>query len=181
MDKLIGVILCGGESRRMGRDKGLILKKGTPWAFYMAEKLTSFCLPVVFSVNAMQTDDYAAQFPGVRLVVDKEVIPAGGPLKGVLSVHQEFPENDLLLLACDMMDVDLATIGQLVEGYRAGGDYEWYAYQREGFFEPFCAIYTAAGLEMAQLNISLQGLLKQGRTKGLAVTNSEAFKNYNTL
>lgn len=181
MDKLMGVILCGGESRRMGRDKGLILKDGVPWALCMMDKLKPFFLPVVFSVNAVQTDDYIAQFPGVRLVVDREGIPAGGPLKGLLSVHEQFPDKDLLLLACDMVDMDQATIGQLVEGYRTGGEYEWYAYREEGFFEPFCAIYTAEGLEANLQAISLQQLLRKGKTKGLAVTNNEAFKNYNTL
>ena len=179
--KLMGVILCGGESRRMGRDKGLILKEGVPWALYMMDKLKPFSMPVVFSVNTVQTEDYTAQFPGVRLVADREGIPAGGPLKGLLSVHEQFPEKDLLLLACDMVDMDGATIGQLVEGYRAGGEHEWYAYRQEEFFEPFCAIYTAAGLEWNSQAISLQGLLRMGRTKGLTVTNSEAFKNYNTL
>lgn len=181
MNNLVGVILCGGESRRMGRDKGLILKDGVPWALYMADKLTSFGLPVVFSVNAVQVDDYTVQFPGVRLLVDREVIPAGGPLKGLLSVHRQFPDKDLLLLACDMIDMDQATIGQLVEAYRAGGGYEWYAYREDEFFEPFCAIYTAAGLETGMQELSLQQLLRRGRTKGLAVTNSEAFKNYNAL
>ncbi|HVW60272.1 MAG TPA: molybdenum cofactor guanylyltransferase [Puia sp.] len=181
MDKLMGVILCGGESRRMGRDKGLILKDGVPWALYMTDKLKPFSLSVVLSVNAVQADDYTAQFPPVRLVVDKEDIPAGGPLKGLLSVHERFPDKDLLLLACDMVDMDRATIGQLLEGYRAGGGYEWYAYRQEEFFEPFCAIYTAVGLTAAPPHISLQRLLRQGRTKALAVSNKDAFRNYNTL
>jgi molybdopterin-guanine dinucleotide biosynthesis protein A len=181
MNKLMGVILCGGESRRMGRDKGLLHRGGVPWVLHMADKLISFHLPVIFSVNASQADVYAAQFPGIRLVVDSGDIRAGGPLKGLLSVQRQYPDKDLLLLACDMVDMDRVTIGQLLEAYRAGGDYECYAYREGEFFETFCAIYTAAGLKAALQNISLQQLLKKGRTKPLVIPDIAAFRNYNTM
>jgi len=64
MGALIGVILCGGESRRMGRDKGLLEKDGIPWARYMADRLMPYNLPVVFSVNPSQADAYAHAMPG---------------------------------------------------------------------------------------------------------------------
>lgn len=179
MSNLVGVILCGGESSRMGRDKGRILKDGTPWALRMADKLAPFGLPVVFSVNASQVDDYTVQFPGIRLVVDEVDVP--GPLKGLLSVHRQIPDKDLLLLACDMVDMDQDTIGGLLEAYRTGGPYVYFAYYDEGFYQPFCAIYTVAGLEGALGGNSLQGLLRVGRTKALDLPNSEAFRNYNTM
>jgi molybdopterin-guanine dinucleotide biosynthesis protein A len=180
MDNLIGVILCGGESSRMGRDKGRILKEDIPWALYMADKLAPFRLPVIFSVNASQVDDYTVQFPAVRLVVDSAAAPAGGPLRGLFSVHERWPDKDLFLLACDMVDMDQGTIGGLLEAYRMGGPYEFYAYREEGFFQPFCAIYTAAGVKQNGQVHSLQELLRRGKTKSLAVLRSEAFRNYNT-
>ena len=36
---LMGLVLCGGESRRMERDKGLLLHDGVPWALYAGRKL----------------------------------------------------------------------------------------------------------------------------------------------
>ncbi|MDO6431241.1 molybdenum cofactor guanylyltransferase [Flavitalea sp. BT771] len=174
----MGVILCGGNSSRMGRDKGLMLREGVPWARHMADKLSPFHLPVVFSINASQVDAYSAFVPAAALVTDN--VPVSGPLKGLLSVHEQFPGTDLLLLACDMLDVDGPTIGHLIASYGAGG-YEFYAYQESTFFQPLCAIFTAAALERGTQEPSLQMLLRHGKTRSLAVLRSEAFRNYNSL
>ena len=178
MGALIGVILCGGESRRMGRDKGLLEKDGIPWARYMADRLMPYNLPVVFSVNPSQADAYAHAMPGDRLVTDS--VAADGPLKGLLSVHEQFPDKDLLLLGCDMLDMDAPTIERLIEEYCNNG-YNFYAYVENGFFQPLCGIYTAGGLAGPPTAVSLQQLLRQGKTKSLVITNNEAFRNYNKL
>jgi len=178
MAALMGVILCGGESRRMGWDKGLLLKDGAPWVKHMADKLAAYGIPVVFSVNTSQIDAYTAALPGARLVADSAA--ADGPLKGLLSIHEQFPDKDLLLLACDMLDMDAVTLQRLIDAWREGG-YELYSYCEGTFFEPLCGIYTAAGLAGKQVAPSLQNLLRQGKTKSLVMVNNEAFRNYNTL
>jgi molybdopterin-guanine dinucleotide biosynthesis protein A len=178
MAALLGVILCGGESRRMGRDKGLIQKDGIPWARHMADKLTPHNLPVVFSVNSWQWDQYTLALPGANLVTDGEI--ADGPLKGLLSVHEQFPDKDIILLGCDMLDMDSQTIGRLIEEHAKGG-YDFYAYVDKGFFQPLCGIYTSSGLNDGIKYISLQQILRQGNTKSLVILNNEAFRNYNTL
>ena len=185
-NNLLGVVLCGGESRRMGRDKGLLLKDGITWARVMADKLVNLGLEVVFSVNAGQVEHYNLQMPGAILVVDE--IAIGGPLNGLLSVHTLFPDKDILLLACDMLDMDEATIAALLEVWHTGTD-EFYAFAEGGIFQPLCSIYTAAALAAPHtaalmgrpLVISLQQLLRKGKTKSLVPLRSEAFRNYNTL
>src|SRR6185437_1962298 len=125
-NRLTGVVLCGGESRRMGSDKGLLLKDGRPWALYMAEKLERCELPVLFSINARQTEAYVAVLPPGRWVVDSRGL--AGPLEGVLSIHEKYPDLDLLVVACDMPDLDERTIAGLVDAYAQNGSYEFYAY-----------------------------------------------------
>ena len=144
----------------------------------MADKLSPFHISVVFSVNASQVSAYSAVVPDAPLVTDNVAVP--GPLGGLLSVHEQFPGKDLLLLACDMLDVDMPTIGHLIASYSAGG-YEFYAYREGAFFQPLCAVFTAAGLEHGVQAPSLQLLLRQGKTKSLAILRSEAFRNYNSL
>ena len=89
INKLLGVILCGGKSTRMGADKGLLEKNGKAWVKIIAEKLLSLKLPVVVSINNQQREAYANLFSLDELVVDS--IDIQGPLKGLLSVHQKFP------------------------------------------------------------------------------------------
>ena len=188
MNNLLGVVLCGGESRRMGRDKGLLERDGVPWAHYVAEKCSPFDLPVIFSVRPAQIPAYRAVIPEGGFLEDK--LDLAGPLNGLLSVHKTFPEKDLLLLACDMLDLDEATIGAVIELYRSGSYSrdEFYVYQEGAFAQPFCGIYTAGGLTSVYRSIredglddfSLQSILRKGKTRRLKISRMEAFANYNS-
>jgi len=177
MSNLMGVVLCGGESRRMGRDKGLLQTDGQPWVLRMGEKLGKNQLPVVYSINKKQVAGYATWLPAESAVVDSE--PGAGPLKGLMSVHRKYPGSDLLPVACDMQDLDIDTIARLISVWRNGGA-DFYAYEVEGFLQPFCAIYGADALRRGRDAASLRGLLEKGELRRLPGT-TPAFRNYNTL
>lgn len=189
LSNLSGVVLCGGESRRMGRDKGLLPIGDTCWAIHMAAKLASWKIPVFYSINAGQLANYGALIPADRLIVDALGIP--GPLEGLFSVHQKLPGRDLLLLACDMPDLDTATIGGIIDVYRGGGPYDFYVYQAgRSVAQPFGGIYTSAGLGAFwsffaggedRGDHSLQSLLNKGRTRRLPIERVDVFRNYNSL
>ena len=115
VSELIALVLCGGESRRMGRDKGLMLKDGMPWAQYIGQRLASYGR-VFYSIHPRQREAYAAVLPADRLIVDSLDIP--GPLNGLLSAHVVMPESDILLVACDMLDMDPATLDRLVSAWQ---------------------------------------------------------------
>ena len=177
---LLGVVLSGGESRRMGRDKGLLLTDGRPWVLHMGEKLRLQGLPVVYSINSLQTAAYSAILPAESMVVDTG--EREGPLDGLFSVHRQFPRHDLLVVACDMQDLDAETLMGLIAAYHIE-EADAYAYEVEGILQPFCAIYTAETLarayQLMEAN-SLQQLLHSGIIRRLP-GKVEAFRNYNTL
>jgi len=181
MANLIGVVLCGGESRRMGRDKGLIETDGMSWAERMGKKLASSGLQVVYSVRAEQSAAYSAALGQATLVVDS--VDLGGPLNGLFSVHGRFPANDLLVIACDMQDMDDGTIGELIGEYKKGGA-EFYIYYDGGFAQPFCAIYTTAGLSRVSGEIGeerrMRAIIEKGSVRKLAIRRIAAFTNYNS-
>lgn len=178
---LIGVVLCGGQSQRMGRDKGLIEQEGSCWALRMGRKLAQVGLPVLYSIRAEQEDAYAGVLGEVMRVTD--VVEAGGPVNGLLSVHAICPDSDLLVLACDMQDMDEETILRLLDEYRKGGA-EFYVYYDGEFAEPFCAVYTAAGLEKVKAKIgeerSMRAVIGMGTVRRMEITRREAFGNYNS-
>jgi len=183
---LLGVILCGGESRRMGRDKGLLLADGVPWALHMAEKLRPWGLPVVYSINKGQYETYSAHLPGQRLVVDR--LGLAGPLEGLLTVHAAYPGSDLLLLACDLQDLDAETLSGLIGKYLAE-EANAYAYRDADGLQPLCAIYTSVLLrpryeavkEGRAIDVRLRSLLDGEGVRLLEAGSEGAFRNYNTL
>jgi len=187
MDKLLGVVLCGGESRRMGHDKGLLPVGDTIWALSVAGKLAPFGIPVIFSINDRQWDSYSAYISPDHLVTD--TVDVKGPLKGLLSVHKKLPGRNLLLLACDMPDLDESTIRKMITAYREEDPYDFFVYQDQGFAQPFCGIYTSHGLEKEYAlalhhdlpDFSLQAMLNNANTRRLTIDHIEAFRNYNTL
>ncbi|NJM93992.1 MAG: molybdenum cofactor guanylyltransferase [Cytophagales bacterium] len=147
----LGLVLSGGQSTRMGYDKGLILHQGLPWFIHAQQKLSSLGLEVVVNVNAAQRQPYAA-WPGCApLVVDKPL--SQGPLRGLLSVHVLFPERDLLVLPPDMLYVkchllaDLLTLSTQQQGRIV-------AYESPKGVEPFPAIYPARVLAEVALALA---------------------------
>lgn len=179
--------MCGGESRRMGTDKGLIPINNTCWAAFMAGKLAATPLPVFVSINRTQEQQYRAFFSDEQLITDS--LNIGGPLNGLLSVHAKYPEDDLLLLACDMINMQRGTLTRLIDTYTNEPEHDFYVYQNTDFAETLCAIYTGRGLkklmqshDLASLqNCSLQKVLNQGLTKRLAIIEPASFTNQNTL
>jgi len=186
MENLLGVILCGGESKRMGSDKGLIEKDGETWAGLAARKLLSLPIPVVVSINEQQHELYSKLFSPDNLIIDS--IDIKGPLTGLLSVHEQYPERDIFLMACDLVDMDEATISNLIDQYKSASDFDFFVYQ-ENFAEPFCAIYTSRGLkpvlEKAKahslIKFSFQTILDEGKTLRIPITRKSSFRNYNTI
>ena len=97
--EIYGLLLVGGESRRMGRDKAL-LKYGDDRTQLerSAELLQSVCPQVFVSLRAEQNFDLPA---GTQAILDNAP-EAKGPLCGILSALRAHPEAHWLVLACDL-------------------------------------------------------------------------------
>lgn len=183
---MLGVVLCGGESKRMGSDKGLLPADGESWAERAASKLSKLNIPVVLSVNAAQLESYGPVFAPSELVVD--TVDARGPLKGLLSVHKAHPDKDVLVLACDMLDIDFSTLQVLKQAYETTeGAFDYYVYEKDEFIEPLCAIYPGRTLQSlhtilvsgALPSFSLQRLIPGSNYKSIAIPDDQKFANYN--
>ncbi len=187
---MLGVILCGGQSTRMGTDKGLIKTDGATWAQAAAEKMAALHLPVLVSVNKDQYNRYTTVFTAAQLVKDMETMDVKGPLLGLLSMHIKHPLNDLFILACDMPLMETSTLKQLYGEYEKQPA-EAYVFTNNGVPEPLCAIYTAAALlhilqllQTSQLaRHSMKFALEQVNTFSVPLTENQKkyFRNFNAL
>lgn len=183
---LLAVVMCGGESRRMGTDKGLMKTGDETWVEHVAKTAKSLQLPVVISINEKQKEAYGKLFFEEELVVDKVEVP--GAIKGLFSVHQSFPNKDLLLLACDMVEMNSSTILHLIEAYENEEGADYIAYQQHDIIEPFCTIYTAKALQKVYAEIeqhqlkkfSFQHILENKNTILLQKPQQHPFNNYNS-
>ena len=145
---MLGTILCGGQSTRMGTDKGLMRSDKNNWAQIAADKLTTLQLPVVLSVNDKQHEEYSSVFHSTPLIKDDTTLEIHGPLCGVLSVHEKNLEEDLFVLACDMPLMESFILKKLFEHYKNSPGYQAYLFTTAGEPEPLCAIYTSKGVSM---------------------------------
>jgi len=141
-----GLVLCGGQSQRMGSDKGLLQTNGQQWADLALQKLTELELSVLLSINKSQRDAYSRLFDDEIVVIDNEALAIRGPLLGLLSVHLQYPDDDLFVLACDLPDMHPSLLLKLRENYQQFPDQEVFVYSNDGEPEPLCGIYTATAL-----------------------------------
>lgn len=185
--ELLGVIVCGGQSKRMGTDKGLIKRGYKTWGQLAGDRLRAASLPFIVSINASQKEAYEQVFNPDCLVIDHQNI--GGPMNGLLSVHAAYPDKDLLLLACDMVDMQDDIIHHLIDAYNKSNEFLFYAYEVENVVQPFCAIYTAQALqdlmkkhmEQTLNSSSLRYIIEQANALKLTALSPVPFTNYNTL
>jgi len=184
---IFGVVLCGGESKRMGSDKGLLSAGNEIWAERAASKLSKLDIPVILSVNAAQLEAYGQVFSRHQLIVDS--VHARGPLKGLLSVYKAHPHQEILVLACDMVDMDLPTLQLLKQTYETKTEaFDYYVYEKDKFIEPLCAIYPARTLQSLHATLvsgalpffSLQQLIAGSNYTSIPITDSQKFTNYNS-
>lgn len=139
------MVLSGGASSRMGRDKGLLKNEGLFWAERIERLLRPYVSRVVFSLNPNQEDAYR-RIPGeIEIIGDRT--PVRGPLNGILSVHRRYSELDLLVVAVDLQNLQTVVLDRLLKHYASNPAADFLVFRGPGGrLEPLCAIYRARGL-----------------------------------
>jgi molybdopterin-guanine dinucleotide biosynthesis protein A len=106
----VGVVLAGGRSSRMGSDKALLVVDGVALARRVADALVAAgCNPVVCQGGDVES---LARL-GLEVLPDSE--PDGGPLPAILDAVSAFAPADVVACACDLANLDAATVVRLLE------------------------------------------------------------------
>ena len=109
--ELFGLVLAGGKSQRMGKDKGAIDYHGKPQREHQADLLQSVCKQTFISYGGKE---HVPSEGGYKAIVDTFI--GLGPFGGIISAFREYPNQAWMTVACDLPYMDEATIIQLAEG-----------------------------------------------------------------
>jgi len=140
--ELYGLILAGGKSVRMGRDKGAIRYFKKEQRYHSADLLSAACDQVFISLRKGQLEGINPQY---QYLTDTEHV--NGPMNGILSAHKKYPSKSWFVLACDLPMMDFHHIEQLVKNREEGYDAVSFSLQKKPMPEPVCAIWEKSGLE----------------------------------
>ena len=134
---VFGLVLAGGLSSRMQRDKATLEYRGKR-QLERAVELAAEYLPEVFvSVRTAQTADPSrARYP---LIVDS--VPGEGPIVGIRSALAARPDVAWLVLACDLPFLSRAALSQLLAERDPTASATAFRSAHDGLPEPLCAIW----------------------------------------
>jgi molybdopterin-guanine dinucleotide biosynthesis protein A len=144
---MTGIILAGGESRRMGREKSLLDFKGRPLVEHIVEICSGLFEQTVIVTN--KPDQYRAY--GAELVSD--VLDIRGPLTGIYSGLLRSRSEYSFVAACDMPFLNPGLIAYM-GAIATGSDVVVPRYQ--GYLEPLHAVYHR------RLLPTIESLLRKG-------------------
>ena len=107
---LHGLVLAGGESRRMGRDKATLHYGGRTQLDAAFEIVSRHCEQAWISVRAAQAHD------PVRAALPRIVdgVVGQGPIAGIAAAQAAHPDAAWLVVACDLPFLDDTTLDHLV-------------------------------------------------------------------
>lgn len=141
-----GLVLAGGKSRRMGRDKALLARDGRSQLAYVVHLLEGLLGRVFVSARAdQQNEPERSQF---EQIVDR--YQDMGPVAGILSAMDEYPEVDWLVVACDLPNIDALTISDLLDRRSSEKPFSAYTSSHDGLPEPLCAVYAAGSADVVR-------------------------------
>ena len=138
--ELNGLILVGGKSRRMGKDKSSLKVGGKLLLEQTSKLLQTYCKDVFVSCRSEQ--DNEEHLKNMPKIFDS----AGeiGPLGGIISALDEL-KSDIFVVACDLPNLSKQIMDSIFEQYskseNSNVDAVTFFNTQRGHAEPLCSIY----------------------------------------
>jgi molybdopterin-guanine dinucleotide biosynthesis protein A len=178
---LYGLLLAGGRSTRMGRDKAALAYDGRP----QLERAMALLQPHVVRSFVSVRAEQAAEPLRARYAQIADSHEGIGPVAGLLAAQQRHPDVAWLVLACDLPRLDAATLARLVRARAPGHAATAYRSSHDGLPEPLCAIYephshAALAAAVAAGKYCPRKFLLSADTQLLDEPNPRALDNINT-
>lgn len=179
---LSAIVLAGGQSSRMGRDKALIPLQGVPLLRQVCD-ITLNCTPEVYVVTPWP-ERYQDILPDTCRIIQEISLPGEtqphGPLVGFAQGLAQVETDWVLLLACDLPQLQVKVLQEWVAQLKTTAEDAIALLPRNPKgWEPLCGFYRRQCLPMLNQFIdeggrSFQRWLAQHPVQELPVSNSQA-------
>lgn len=135
-----GLVLAGGMSQRMHKDKAALEYQGKPQLDRAYELVSAWCEQTYVSVRADQLDDpVRRRFP---TIADRKTDL--GPIAGIAAAQETHPHAAWLVVACDLPFLDAGTLEDLLKHRDTSQFATAFKSAHDGLPEPLCAIWEPA-------------------------------------
>jgi molybdenum cofactor guanylyltransferase len=179
--RLLGLVLTGGQSTRMGKDKAALVLHGETQSVVCFNLLQTLCEAVYLSNRQEQSE-----LPGhADLPQIHDQYTNIGPLAGLLSAMATYPDAAWLVVACDMPYLTNAGLQRLINNRNPLNVATAFINPQGDFPEPLCAIYEPLCREVllsahARGEYSLQAVLSQVDIERIMLTEASLLQSINT-
>ena len=177
-----GLVLTGGKSSRMRRDKASLTYHGRTQLDWAMSFLQPYVERAFVSVRADQADD------PIRAKYDRivDTLENKGPIAGIAAAQARYPGVAWLVLACDLPFLDENTLETLLAARDPKRTATAFRSSHDGLPEPLCTIWEPASREAVLAYIATgkdcprKFLIRSDDTLLLDEPNPSALDNVNT-
>lgn len=136
---LSGVVLAGGQSRRMGCNKALLELEGQTLIARVLDRLAPLCDELIISTNDVEL------YAGLPARVVPDLIPDRGALGGIHASLAAMRNDKAIVVACDMPFLSLPLLRYMAV---VSSGFDVVVPWVDGFYEPLHAIYSSRCTEV---------------------------------
>ncbi len=177
--EVTGIILAGGKSSRMGRDKGLCEFNGKALVEYAIETLRPLCGNLIISANY-----YPEKYSRYNIPVLADEIKNIGPMGGIYTCLKVSKTEHNLILSCDTPFVGTLLLKHLLKN--VGKEQIITPAHHKFLVEPLSAYYATNVLNEIEKSIDdgdykLINLFKKVKFKSVPVDGFFSFYNENSF
>lgn len=175
-----GLVLAGGESRRMGKDKSLVKYHLIDQASHAAGLMDGLAEQIFFSLKKGQSKPLAADYERIT-----DVFTELGPYGAILSAFRQHPGAAWCVVACDQPLLQRAHLETLFDERDVSKMATCFHNPETGFPEPLITIWEPKSykrlLDFLHLGYSCpRKVLINSEVKEVMVKDADFLKNANT-
>jgi len=182
-NKLYGLVICGGNSSRMGVDKSLLVYADKPQRYHVYLMMEGLCDRVFISCNTEQLKTMDESYP---CIVDLPAYTGIGPIAALLSAFAQFPGADFLVAGCDYPFLKRDNLDEFMNSIDKSGIAASFYNNTGKLYEPMLAWYSYRSAEILkgmfdEKEYSLQHFLKKNNAGKFYPVDEKVIKSVDTL